>query len=425
MTSIFLSRLQGLPVLDASGDQVGKVRDFVCQFRSPGRLPRVKGMVVDLLAARRIYVPMERVHSVDANQIALAGVIDARRFVQRDNETLVFDDLFDRSVITTEGKSATIFDVAMRQVRTRQWELVEVALRERLPKRPFSFASRKGSVFTAPWTDIASTVARDDQATDQKVAQLSDMPPADVARELHDMDPGRRVEVAEALDDEQLADAFQELPESEQVSLLSRLEVERAADVLEEMDPDDAADLINDLPTDFAEDLLERMEPKDAADVRNLMQYEDLTAGGMMTPEPVVLAPDATIADALAAVSREDVTPATASMVFITRPPTDTPSGRYIGAVHSQRLLREPPSVMTASVIDADLQPLAPDAGLYQVSRYFATYNLVIAPVVNARGQLVGAVTVDDVLDHMLPDDWRGVQMDGIHPDDQSREADE
>lgn len=139
----------------------------------------------------------------------------------------------------------------------------------------------------------------------------------------------------------------------------------------------------------------------------------------------MVLAPDATIADALAAVSREDVTPATASMVFITRPPTDTPSGRYIGAVHSQRLLREPPSVMTASVIDADLQPLAPDAGLYQVSRYFATYNLVIAPVVNARGQRVGAVTVDDVLDHMLPDDWRGVQMDGIHPDDQSREADE
>ena len=235
------------------------------------------------------------------------------------------------------------------------------------------------------------------------------------------MDPGRRVEVAEALDDEQLADAFQELPESEQVSLLSTLEVERAADVLEEMDPDDAADLINDLPTEFAEDLLERMEPKDAADVRNLMQYEDLTAGGMMTPEPVILAPDATIADALAAVSREDVTPATASMVFITRPPTDTPSGRYIGAVHTQRLLREPPSIMTAAVIDADLQPLAPEAGLYQVSRYFATYNLVIAPVVNKRGQLVGAVTVDDVLDHMLPDDWRGDQMDGVRTDDEIR----
>ena len=100
-------------------------------------------------------------------------------------------------------------------------------------------------------------------------------------------------------------------------------------------------------------------------------------------------------------------------MVFVTRQPHDTPSGRYIGAVHMQRLLREPPSLQIGPMIDSDLQPLPPDADVPQVSRYFATYNLVIAPVVNAQNQLVGAVTVDDVLDHMLPPDWRGDQMDG------------
>ena len=239
------------------------------------------------------------------------------------------------------------------------------------------------------------------------------------------MDPSRRAEVARALADEQLADAFQELPEDEQVSLLSSLEVERAADVLEEMDPDDAADLIGDLPDEIAEDLLQRMEPEDAADVRSLMQYEELTAGGMMTPEPVILPPDATIADALAKLCNPEVTPSTASMVFITRTPTDTPSGRYLGAVHIQRLLREPPSVMAATVIDTTLPTLRPEDDLSKVSRFFATYNLVVAPVVNTSGQLIGAVTVDDVLDHMLPDDWRGDQMDGIdHPDEQEANPD-
>lgn len=374
----------------------------------------MKGVVLELLAARRIFVPMARVYSLDANQVSLSGVIDARRFVQRDTETLVYDDLFDRAVTAPDGKPATIFDVAMRQVHVRQWEIHEVALRESLPKRPFSFTSRKGAVHTVHWSQIAASVAAAEQATDQKVAQLVDMRPADVARELHDMEPDRRAEVAQALADEQLADAFQELPEDEQVSLLSSLEVERAADVLEEMDPDDAADLIGDLPEEIAEDLLQRMEPEDAADVRSLMQYEELTAGGMMTPEPVILAPDATIADALAKVCNPDVTPSTASMVFITRTPTDTPSGRYLGAVHIQRLLREPPSVMAATVIDTTLPTLNPEDDLSRVSRFFATYNLVIAPVVNSAGQLIGAVTVDDVLDHMLPDDWRGDQMDGI-----------
>lgn len=400
-------------MLDASGDQVGKVRDFVCQFRASGRQPRVKGLVVELLASRRIFVPMVRVSSLDGSQVRLSGVIDARRFRQRDTETLVFNDLFDKTVGTAEGKKVSIFDVAMRQIRNREWEITEVALREVLPKRTFGFATRRGALYTTEWSQIAESIAAADQATDQKVAQLADMRPADVARELHDMGPDRRAEVAQALADEQLADAFQELPEDEQVSLLSALEVERAADVLEEMDPDDAADLINDLPEEIAEDLLARMEPEDAEDVRNLMQYEELTAGGMMTPEPVVLPPDATVAEALARVRAPEITPATASMVFITRPPNDTPSGRYLGAVHSQRLLREPPSVMASSVIDSGLQPLEPDADLFRVSRYFATYNLVIAPVVNAENQLVGAVTVDDVLDHMLPDDWRGEQMDG------------
>ncbi len=133
-----------------------------------------------------------------------------------------------------------------------------------------------------------------------------------------------------------------------------------------------------------------------------------------MNPEPVVLAVDATVADALAQVRQEEVTPAMAALAFICRAPLDTPTGRYLGAVHIQRLLREPPSALVAGLIDPDITPLTVNSNIAQVSRYFATYDLVCAPVVDNDRRLLGAVTVDDVLDHILPNDWRGVQLDRL-----------
>ena len=102
-----------------------------------------------------------------------------------------------------------------------------------------------------------------------------------------------------------------------------------------------------------------------------------------------------------------DLTPALSSLVFVVRPPTATPTGRYLGCVHLQRLLREPPAALVSGMIDKDLPSLAPDTSLAGVTRYFAAYNLVCGPVVDEENHLLGAVTVDDVLDHLLPHDWR------------------
>ncbi len=412
-SSVFISRLRGLPVLDAAGDQVGKVRDVVIQMRTQGRPPRVRGLVVELFARRRIFVPMPRVHAIDVHQVMIAGTVDTRVFSRRNAETLVVDDLFDRT-FSRDGAPVSIFDVAMTPVRTHDWEIAEVAVVPAGGHNRFTSLRKKAqTTIIVDWDEVPALVMMGRQSTERTVAEMQDMKPADVARELHDMSPGRRAEVAKALDDDQLADAIEELPEDEQVSLISILDPERAADVLEEMDPDDAADLVKDLPETLAERLLERMRPEDAEDVRNLLIYDDFTAGAMMTPEPVILGPDATVADALAKVRNEDITPALASMIFVCRPPLDTPSGRYLGIVHVQRLLREPPSTMVSVLLDTDLEPMATDTPVGAISRYFATYNLVVAPVVNADNQLVGAVTVDDLLDHLLPADWRGDQMDG------------
>jgi Mg/Co/Ni transporter MgtE len=301
----------------------------------------------------------------------------------------------------------------MEPDRTREWSLTRVAVRESGAALG-RLGRRRGQLRQLAWDEVDGlALASDSQGTDSLLAVLATMRPADVASSLRDMPDKRRVEVARALDDDRLADVIEELPATDQVDLLGMLADERAADVLEAMDPDDAADLLADLPEVDKERLLELMEPDEAAPVRRLMTYPDDTAGGLMTSDPIVLPPDATVAEALARVRNPDLSPALASQVYVCRPPTATPTGRFLGAAHIQRLLREAPSSLVSAVLDKDLSPLRPESSLSDVTQVMATYNMVALPVVDDGDRLVGAVTVDDILDALLPQDWRERATDG------------
>ncbi|WP_309647744.1 magnesium transporter MgtE N-terminal domain-containing protein [Nocardioides sp.] len=401
---VYAARGVGLPIFDPRGVQVGKVRDLVVTIRSEASQPRVLGMVAEVFGRRRIFVPMTRVTNIDSGQVYTTGLLNMRRFEQRSTETLVIGQMLDRTVVMTgSGITGTVYDVAMEQARNRDWVLCRVAVQE--PAKGFR---RRGQTHVVEWRDVQGLVGREEaQGATHLAAALNEMRPADAASMLHDLPNERRKAVVAALDDERLADVLEELPEEDQVQILEALDSERAADVLEEMSPDDAADLIADLPPETAEILLDLMEPDEAEDVRRLMSYVEDTAGAMMTPEPVILGPDATIADALAHVRNPELTPALAALVYICRQPLETPTGRFLGVAHIQRLLREPPSTLVAGALDDSMETLRPEASIDQVAAHLATYNLVAAPVVDENGHLLGAVTVDDLLDHMLPTNWR------------------
>ncbi len=400
---IFLSRIVGQAVFDPAGDQVGKLRDVVVAVRPDRRRPRVVGLVVEVLGRRRVFLPITRVTSLDTGQVITTGVLNVRKFQKRRTETLAIHELLDRTVTLDDGRRGTVFDLAMEQDARRDWSMTHVAVREG-GKR----FGRRGPGLVCEWGDVSGLMTEETgQAATHLIATMDEMRPADVANALMDLPAKRRTEVAAELGDERLADVLEELPDAIQVEILGVLDPERAADVLEEMDPDDAADLLGELPKSTSEELLQLMEPEDADDVRRLLVYEDRTAGGMMTTEPVILAPDATLAEALARVREPEIGPALASMVYVCRPPVETPTGRFLGVVHFQALLREPPSTLVSALADNDIEWPRPDASLEVVAGLLASYDMVALPVVDDNAHLLGVVTIDDVLDHLLPEGWR------------------
>jgi CBS domain-containing protein len=404
VTRVFVARLAGLAVFDPNGDQVGRVRDAVARLRSGNDPPQVVGLVAEMPLRRHIFLPIGRVISLDASSVVLSsGVINLRRFQKGPTELLVLGELLDRRVQTPNGAPGTVVDVAMESERTGTWTLSRVAVRE-LSSR----LGRRGQLRQFDWPEVQGLIdGSAAQGTESLLSVLEKMRPADLANALQQLPAKRRHAVAAALDDERLADVLEELPEHDQVDILATLDRERAADVLEEMDPDDAADLLAELPPAERQVLLDLMAPEESAPVRALMQYRPGTAGAVMTSEPIILTPDATVADALARIRDPHLSPAVAAQVFVVRSPIDTPTGRYLGVVHFQRLLREPPGDLVGGVLDNDIDPLTPQTPLPEITRRLATYNLVAMPVLDAGDRLVGAVTVDDVLDHLLPRDWR------------------
>jgi CBS domain-containing protein len=401
---VFVARLVGLAVFGPDGERIGKVRDLVASMRVDASPPRVLGVVVELATRRRIFVPMLRVTTIDPGAVTLAtGRVSLRGFAQRPNETLVVGQLIDAHVrLTGSGDPVVVVDAAIERTRSRDWVVGRLAVRARRHG-----LGRRGPVQIVAWNAVTGLSLSDRQGTQGLLAVFETMRPADVAAALSELPEKRQHEVIDALDDERLADVFEEMSEADQRGLLGHLDSERAADVLEAMSPDDAADLLHELPDAESDALLALMEPGESAPVRRLMGYSSHTAGGLMTPEPVILRPDATVAEALARIRNPDIPAALASMVFVCRPPSEPPTGRYLGCAHTQRLLREAPFELVAGVVDTDLARLTPDASLGEVTRYFAAYNLVAGPVVDSEEHLLGAVTVDDVLDHLLPPDWR------------------
>lgn len=393
---IYAFRVMRLPLLDSDGDPIGRVEDIVLAATAGGEPPQVLGFVARS-QRRRIFVNAGRIATLDNVGARLrSSAIDLNPFKRREGELLVKEDLLDRPV-----GNETISDLGLIPVpgRTSTWEVVDVALAGRKPFR------RRKTTRHVSWSEVASVMAPVDPVAAEAVA-MRDMHPSDVAAAIRNMPLHHRRQLAAVMEDERLADLLEELPESEQLRIIEGLDLERLVSVLEEMEYDDAADLLAEMSGEQRSRVLDAMEPEEATELRRLLSYTDGTAGHLMSPDPITLGPHATVAEALARIRDPDVSVALAAQVFVTLPPWDSPTGTYLGVVHFQRLLREPPGMELGRCLEQE-PTVTPDLPDREVAERLAAYNLMAVAVCDDEQRLLGAITVDDVLDRTLPAGWR------------------
>jgi CBS domain-containing protein len=357
--------------------------------------PMVRGFIA-LVQRREIFVAASRLGWVDARGLQMAtGAVDLRPFRPHGGEVMA------RNLIGNQVGGETVRDIGIRPSEhlVRSWVVATVAL-----QKPGSLG-RRGVIRVEGWRAAAALFV--DASESPTVRKVRSLHPTDAANELIGMTVLERRDVLKGLTDEFLADVLEELPETDQIKLLDELALPRAADVVEEMAPDDATDLLGELASDRRAQLLAEIEPEQGARLRRLLLHDAHTAGGLMTSDPIVVGLEATVAEALARIRQPEVNAALAAQVFVTEPPSQTPTGRYLGSVLFQRLLREPPGNTMAACIGTGTAPIGADLPEVEVARRLAAYNLLALPVCDEAGRLLGAVTVDDVLDRSLPVGWR------------------
>ncbi|MGB3736958.1 MAG: CBS domain-containing protein [Ilumatobacter sp.] len=400
---IYAFRVMRLPLLDAGGSPIGRIEDLVAVPGRPARhgQPAVAPRLVGFVASsqrRRIFVNANRVAELNSDGARLKSWdIDLNPFKPRAGEVLIGADLIDRRI----GDEA-VSDIGLLPTsdgRSTGWEIDKV----RLAKR--SSLGRRSSYRLAD-ANAVPDLFDNPTAMEAEAARLRDFHPAEVAAVVRALPDAQRRQLADALDDQRLADVLEELPEEEQIRIIEGLDRERLEGIFDEMEFDDVADLLGKMTAAQQEQMLDAMDDEDEEVVRRLLSYEEGTAGGLMTPEVIILDPSATVAEALAQVRDPDWVVSIATQVFVCQAPFKTPTGKFLGVVHMQRLLREPPAMELRQLID-DVPIIAPETTDRETAAELASYDLLAVPVCDTAGRLLGAVTVDDVIDRMLGEKWR------------------
>jgi len=393
---LYAFRIMRLPLLDAGGQAIGKINDIIVV---PGRgteAPKVLGFVATS-QRRRIFISATRISTLDnAGAQLKSWDINLTPFRTRTGEQLLGKDILDK-----KRGDEIVSDVALvhHTGKTSTWQISKV----RLSKR--GLLSGRAGHRLVDWQEVSDLFAPS-TAIAAEAARLRDMHPSDVATIIHALPTEQRRQLADAMDDERLADVLEELPEDEQLRLIENLDMERLTSVFDEMEYDDLADLLGQMGIDQRTKVLDAMDDEDAETMRQLLSYPAGTAGSLMTPDIIVLGPDATVAEALAHIRDPERLVSIAAQVFVAHAPHYPPTGTYLGVVHFQRLLRERPSLSLKQCLDNEptIDPMLTDR---DVAKRLASYNMLAVGVCDSNGRLLGAVTVDDVLDNALPADWR------------------
>jgi CBS domain-containing protein len=406
---VHLSSVLRSPLLDRAGDRLGRVEDLIVRL-ADGGYPPVTGLKARI-GGRELFVPVDRIAALEPGSVRLAGErLSLGRFERRAGEVLLGADVLGRKLVYVEAdppRLVTAHEIELACIEG-WWRVVGVdhspraRLRRLLPRR------LRGLISDAPfldWTDLEPFVGHVPSArlrfSHRKLANLHPAEIADLV-EAASHDEGEEIIEAVGQDRELEADVFEELDEHHQLEFIRERPDPQVAAVIARMAPDDAADLIVELDQDRRGRVLALLPPAKRRRIETLLGYNPSTAGGLMSPDFISLAPTDPVERAIEKVRSSDLAPGTLTTVYVI-----DADGRLSGSVLVVTLLRADPQAVLQELADHEPVSVATGADLPEVARTMTDYNLVMLPVLDEDERMVGVVTVDDVLELMLPAGWR------------------
>jgi CBS domain-containing protein len=402
--STFLRR----PFFESSGDRVGRVQDLVARLGDDAH-PPIVGAVIRI-EGRDLFVPIRKIGGLSEGKMTFSGRrVDLRRFERRPGELLLGEDLLARHLINlVRGRLITANDIEIAQIDGR-WEVVGVDAGRRPFLRRLLGPSMGQRVKPDAIVDFASIEPFVSHVPTARLRipyrKLAKLHPAQIADlvEQASHEEGEEIIEAVGLDRELEADVFEELDTTHQLEFLDGRSDAEAARLLARMEPDNAADLINEIDQERRRPILEGLPADAQAKVRNLLSYNADTAGGLMSPDFLTVASTATVGEALAAIRTSAVPAESLSAVFVL-----DETGHPVGAAAVAPLVRAREGDLALSVARTPLAHVHPQWDLHRVARKMSDFNLTLVPVLDDDHLgVVGVVTVDDLLETLLPQGWR------------------
>jgi hypothetical protein len=405
---LHLSTVMGSPLRDSDGERLGKVQDVIVRLGGAG-YPPITGFLVTV-AGRTSYLGVERVSDIGPDGVVLRKAkLDLRRFDRRPEEVLLGRDVLDRQLINVQGARLVRANEIELALIAGSWRVVGVdtgprgGLRRLLPK-PLGARIATGEFLdwagVEPFVGHVPTVRL--RVPHPKLAKLHPAQIADLV-EAASRREGEEIIQAVGEDDRELeADVYEELDDQHQREFLEDRPDEQVAEILARMAPDDAADILGELDEDRREPLLMLLPVGHRVKVRALLGYDPAEAGGLMSPDFVLLGDTTAAGDALESIRRSPIAPELLTAVFVS-----APDGTLEGSIPVAALLRAEPGQRLEQLVKHESPCLQPDAPFEELARLMADYNLTAIPVVDEHERMVGVVTVDDVLEAMLPRGWR------------------
>lgn len=407
--AVHLSSVAGSPLLDSTGARLGRVEDVIARLDQGDRLPLVSGLKARI-GGRELFVPADRIERLEPTAARTSTTkLNLAQFERRAGEVLLRSDVLGHSLINVETARLVVAREVELVCEGGVWRVAGIdpslgaRWRRLLPRR---FRTHRGEHDELiEWTHLEPFVGHVPTSrlrlTHRRLGRLHPAQIADLV-EAASHEEGEEIMQAVSQDKELEADIFEELDEEHQLEFLRERSDEQVAAILARMESDDAADLLMELDQDRRIPVLERLPPARRLKVRQLLGYNPQTAGGLMNPDFVAVPERSTVEQALEQVRRSDVPAERAENVVVL-----DDEGRLSGTVSVAALVKAGPHEAVGTLVDGNDPSVSAESDLPEIARLMTDYNLMSMPVLDTDGKPIGVLAVDDVLELLLPEDWR------------------